>query len=84
MGNLIEATFDKLMKQQMSAMKPGSPPLYRELSDKESKSLRSGDQGKGILFWDQFLEAFAKGIQEFRSRKVRPQVHQPEGGDDCA
>lgn len=36
MDNLIEATFGKVIEQKKLAMKPGSPPLFRELSDEET------------------------------------------------
>jgi hypothetical protein len=49
-GNLIEAPFGDVIEQQMSAMKPGYPPLFRELSDEETASLYSDGQNKGILY----------------------------------
>ena len=85
MGKLIETTFDKALARQMSTMKPESqrPPYPLTPASKQSKQHPAG-HNKGTLSWNQFREAFAKVLLALQNQKVRPQIHQPEGGGDRA
>ena len=69
MGKLIEATFEKVAKQLLSAKNLKSPPPpSRPLCASARTSPHSTDRSTEPLLWDQFCREMTNALQAYNSR----------------